>query len=93
MSKQNPNPDSCKNLINEFDLGMMEKTTAKEPFETTATDGQIDICLPPLLVQAFRSGLEEESDQCNCDCEHGHECTQPGSSSAHNSCGGCNHHD
>ena len=93
MVKTEPksNSENSGSLVSEFKLGMMEKpdvAVQDQPLEEEI----IDLCLPPLLVEAFQSGLEEEFKECNCDRDEGHNCTQPASSSDHHDCGGCNHH-
>ncbi len=91
-TEQSINRDYLKGLISEFDLGMAEDSNVAAQDQPSRKESE-DICLPPLLVKAFQSGLEEELRDCNCGCGDGqHDCTQAASSSAHNGCGGCKHH-
>ncbi|MEA1922473.1 MAG: hypothetical protein U9N63_07445 [Pseudomonadota bacterium] len=90
-TKQNLNRDYLKGLISEFDLGMTEEPNVTVQDQLSQQESK-DLCLPPLLVKAFQSGLEEELRDCNCGCGEEHDCTQAASSSTHNGCGGCKHH-
>lgn len=90
-TEHNLNRDNLMDLVSKFDLGMAEKSNTVEQ-DQPRKDQSLDLCLPPLLVEAFQSGLEEEFNECNCGCEGEHDCTQHSSSSGHHDCGGCNHH-
>ena len=89
---QNLNSKNLKNLASEFSLGMTEKlktTTKNQPLEGE----NIELYLPPLLVEAFQSGLEEEFKECNCDSGEGHDCTHHTPDADHHACGGCHNHE
>ncbi|MEA3333679.1 MAG: hypothetical protein U9Q58_08790 [Pseudomonadota bacterium] len=90
-TKQNLDNDNLKDLISEFDLGMAEKSNVAEQNQPSPKESQA-LCLPPLLVKAFQSGLEEELKDCNCGCGEEHDCAHDASSSTHSGCGGCKHH-
>ena len=93
MEKTEPtfNGDSIESLVSEFNLGIAKKLNAAGQDQPIKKDS-IDLCLPPLLVEAFQNGLEKERSECSCGCGDGQDCAQPASSSGHDGCGGCNHH-
>ena len=85
-TEQHLNRENLKNLISEFDLGMTEKSNVAVQDQPTKKES-VELCLPPLLVEAFQNGLEEGLDECNCGRNEGHDCTQAASSSGHHGCG------
>lgn len=85
------NSEKFRGLADDFNLGMTKKSEieAKEQAPSHETS---DICLPPLLVEAFRSGLEDETHNCNCGCNGESGCSHESSNADHQGCGGCHHH-
>ena len=90
-TKQNLNRDYSKDLVSEFGRGLADVLNIAVSDQPSPKESE-DLCLPPLLVQAFQSGLEEELRNCNCGCGEEHDCAHDNSSSAHSGCGGCKHH-
>ncbi len=82
------NRGNYQNLIGNFNLGITEKPDLEIKSQAPDRENH-DICLPPLLVEAFQGGLEEGSQACDCGCGEDHDCT---ASSSGQHCGGCNHH-
>ena len=84
------NSEKLKTLISDFNQGMTEKP--KIAVKGQASGQEIsEICLPPLLVEAFQSGVEDGLSNCGCGEEH--DCSHHASGAGHQGCGGCHHHD
>lgn len=87
------NRKNLKSLISSFNRGVTKQPKGLERKSKVLTPDldSSDICLPPLLVEAFKSGLGDGLNDCNCDCKE-NDCSQHASGS-HQGCGGCHHHD
>ena len=86
-------PEEIRELAREFNLGVVEKPSIAAQDHQAIERKNSDLCLPPLLVEAFQSGIEEELKKCSCGCGEEHDCTHHGDSSGNYGCGGCHHHD
>ncbi len=84
---------SFKSLENEFSQGMAEKPEIAAQDHQAIERENSDLCLPPLLVKTFQSGLEEELKKYNCGCGEERDCSHHADSSGDHGCGGCHHHD
>ena len=87
-------PEEIRELAREFNLGVVEKPEIVAQDHQAIEKENSGLCLPPQLVEAFQSGLEEELKKCNCDDYSGdHDCSHHADSSGDHGCGGCHHHD